>query len=71
MTYKRFLIFAWSFADQPEGITNDNPLDKIQASFDTQEEADEEILNLLHFDFISIFDCQERKTILELDNLPF
>lgn len=71
MNYKRFLIFAWSFAENKEGIPNDNPLDKIQASFDTQEEADKEILDLLHFDFISVFDCQERKTVSEIDNLPF
>lgn len=71
MTYKRYLVFAWNLAEEPEGISNDNPLDKIKVSCETPEEADAETLELLDYDFITVFDCVERKTVSELDNIPF
>ncbi len=64
----RFLIFAWNLGDED---VNDNPLSKIIESVDTNDEVNKAIREHSDFDFISVFDCDERETIMELDNIPF
>ncbi len=66
MKYKRFLLFAWDIGDE-----TDNPLGKIRDSFDLISEANESIVKYGQYDFVSVFDCEERETIIEQDNIPF